>query len=316
MVSPPFGAFKPLCHSVGSYPICNLFFRQLAKHAPADLHASTSSITDYTKVAPVGINIECGIPRASGSGQLGNLANMIVCGLSLVVIIILAIRSSKREAAVGRVEFRALLLMYAVTLGLQLVTTGSFLRQSSATLVVVTALHMGSIVAFFWGLFANAIVSTQFIEDGTPSSLVPLYGLYVVLFGVTTFISLDTGFTYTNAFGPSNPPSDLRNVPLFILINVWPALCAFLYLVIMIYVVVQILGEGRPLVWFLASALLFVFSQLDYFLLSKVICKATHASIDGSFVATILETLSVVGLFYGWVGITEDTWDDPYLYTT
>lgn len=304
-----------MCHTVGSYPICNLFFRQLAKHSPADLHGPTSNISDFTRIAPVGINIECGIPRASG-GHVGNVANMVACGLSLLVILGLAVRSSKREAAVGRVEFRTLLLMYALTLGFQVVTTGSFLRQSSAALVVVTALHLASVVALFWGLLANAIVSTQFIEDGTPSSLVPLYGLYVILFGATTYIALDTGFTFTHAFGPSSTPSDLKNVTLFILTNIWPPFCAFTYLVIMAHVVVRMLNEGRPLIWYLASALLFVLSQLDYFLLSKVICKGTKAAIDGSFVATILETLSVVALFYGWVGITEDTWDDPYLYQT
>jgi len=25
----PFGSFRPLCHTVPSYPICNLFFRQV-----------------------------------------------------------------------------------------------------------------------------------------------------------------------------------------------------------------------------------------------------------------------------------------------
>ncbi|KAF8337559.1 chitin synthase III catalytic subunit [Cantharellus anzutake] len=309
---PPFGAFKPLCRTVGSYPICNLFFRQLAKHFPDEF--PTSNLYDFTKVAPVGINIECGIPRASGSGHLGNIANTIACGLSIIAVLLLVLRCSKREAAVGRAEFRALLLMYGLTLVLQILTTGSYLRQSSTGLVIVTAVHMGAVVGFFWGLLANAIVSTQFVEDGTPSSLIPFYGIYIILFGATTYISLDTAFSFTTAFNPSNPPSILQNVPLFVLTSVWPAFCAFAYFIIISYVVVRMLDEGRPLLWFLVAALLFVLSQLDYFLLSKVICKGTNAKIDGSFVATILETLSVGVLFGGWVSITEDTWEDPYLY--
>lgn len=37
----------------------------------------------------------------------------------------------------------------------------------------------------------------------------------------------------------------------------------------------------------------------------QVICKGTDAKIDGSFVATILETASVVVLYLAWRSITE-----------
>jgi hypothetical protein len=38
--------------------------------------------------------------------------------------------------------------------------------------VVLTAIHAGIIAALFWALIANALVATQVVEDGTPSSLV------------------------------------------------------------------------------------------------------------------------------------------------
>ena len=48
---------------------------------------------------------------------------------------------------------------------------------------------------------------------------------------------------------------------------------AILYLVIMTYVVLGMLNEVRPMWYYVLAAILFVLSQLDFFLLSKVICK-------------------------------------------
>lgn len=79
--------------------------------------------------------------------------------------------------------------------------------------------------------------------------------------------------------------------------------------------------------YYVLSAVLFVLSQLDYFLLNKVICKVrgrgrvhgfplrllmdgvqgANAKVDGSFVATILETAAVGVLYLAWRSITEGT---------
>lgn len=61
------------------------------------------------------------------------------------------------------------------------------------------------------------------------------------------------------------------------------------------------------MMFYLLAAALFVLSQLDYFLLSRVICKGANRKIDGSFVATILETAAVGVLYLGWRSITEST---------
>lgn len=72
----------------------------------------------------------------------------------------------------GRVELRAFLAAYLFTLPLQLITTGSFLEQGTTPLVVLTAIHAGAVAALFWMLLCNALVATQVVEDGTPSSLI------------------------------------------------------------------------------------------------------------------------------------------------
>ena len=47
----------------------------------------------------------------------------------------------------------------------------------------------------------------------------------------------------------------------------------------MVHIVVGVLEEVRPLWYFVFSAVLFVLSQLDYFLLSKVICRVSMRTI-------------------------------------
>lgn len=59
---------------------------------------------------------------------------------------------------------------------------------------------------------------------------------------------------------------------------------------------------------FTMSAFAFALAQGAYFALSHTVCTGTGAKIDGSWIATLLETVSV-GLLYGaWQSITEDSW--------
>lgn len=41
----------------------------------------------------------------------------------------------------------------------------------------------------------------------------------------------------------------------------------------MVYIVLGMLNEVRPVWYYILAAILFVLSQLDYFLLNKVICN-------------------------------------------
>jgi len=301
-----FGDFKPLCEQTPSYPWCNLFYRQLERNSPATLTGLSSNAVS----APVGVNPECGILRAGEAGSLGNIANMITCGVSIIVVAILITFTTQRRAAVGRSEFRVFLILYLISLPFQLISTGAVLQQGSTALVALTAIHAGVVAALFWTLLGNAIVSTQVVEDGTLSSLIPLCFFTLALFGVTTYISLDVALTITSTFGPSKPPSALHSIPLFVLTSIWPGAAAVLFFVMMTWIVLVILREIRPMWFYILAATLFVLSQLDYFLLNKVICKGTDGKIDGSFIATFLETASVVVLYLAWRSITEESWDD------
>jgi hypothetical protein len=303
-----FGDFKSLCSDTPSYPWCNLFYRQLLRQAPLTFTGASAD----RKSAPVGINPDCGIPNAGFDGSLANLANILACVLSMFMVVVLIFFTNRRKAAVGRVELRLFLVLYLVTLPLQLITTGSFLTQGSTPLVVLTALHAGAVAALFWSLLANGLVATQVVEDGTPSSLVPFSFFIVAFFAATTYVSLDVAFGFTNALAPTQPFSSLHSIPLFVLTSIWPGVAALLYLAIMTYIVLSVLNEVRPMWYYLMSGILFVLSQLAYFLLSKVICHGSSQKVDGSFIATVLESAAVGVLYLAWRSITEESWDDDY----
>ncbi|KAF9492770.1 hypothetical protein BDN71DRAFT_1489925 [Pleurotus eryngii] len=308
-MSTRFGDFKPLCSETPSYPWCNLFYHQLQSHSPSTLRGLSSPSSS----APVGIDPTCGIQRAGQNGSLGNIANVIVCGLSVFVVGALIFLVSRRKAAVGRIEFRIFLGLYALSLPFQILTTGSLLEQGSTALTVLTAIHAGIVAALFWMLVGNALISFQLVDDGTMASVVPFSILALAFFAATTYISLDVAFSFTAALGPSNPPDALASIPLFVLTSIWPGAATIIYFILMTYVVLRILNEIRPLWYYVLAFVLFVLSQLAWFLLGKVVCRGSSSRIDGSFIATILETASVGILYLAWRSITEESWDDPYM---
>ncbi|KAG6843658.1 hypothetical protein H0H93_000410, partial [Arthromyces matolae] len=176
----------------------------------------------------------------------------------------------------------------------------------STALVVLTAIHAGLVVSFFWGLLANALVATQVVEDGTWSSLAPYYVFSVLLFALGTYLSLDTALGATTAIGaPSDPPEALRSISLFVVLTIWPLACVLIYAGLMTYIVVAVLHEYRPMLYYALSGFFFVLSQLAWFLLGRVLCTGSNQRVDGSFLATLLETASIGVLFLAWRSITE-----------
>ncbi|KAJ3746423.1 chitin synthase III catalytic subunit [Lentinula detonsa] len=305
-----FGDFGDICTNVPSYTWCNLFYRQLSE--TSNLSSILTGVSSNPTSAPVGVNPSCGIPRVGSNGSVGNIGNIVVCALSMIVVIVLISLTERRKAAVGRVELRNLLVMYFITLPFQLITNGSLLEQGSTVLVVLTAIHAALVATLFWALLANALVSTQVVEDGTMASLAPFYILSFLIFGGTLYIALDVALGITQTLGPSSNPAELLSIPLFIMTSFWPLLAAILYLSIMLYIILAMLKESRPTLYYILAGVAFVFSQLAWFLLGKVICVSSGSKLDGSFLATILETITVVLIFFGWKSITEGAWDETY----
>ncbi|KAG9311936.1 chitin synthase III catalytic subunit [Chiua virens] len=303
-----FGDYATLCSQVPSYTWCNLFYRQVLQNDPSLL----TGLSANPATAPVGVNPECGIPLVNTGGSLGNIANTIACGLSFFVVVALIVFCNRRKAAVGRSEIRIFFGFYLLTLIFQILTNGSVIQQGTKGLVIVTAIHAALVATLFWTLLANGIVATQIVEDGALSSLIPFAIISIFFFVATTYIALDVALLFNDTFGPSNPQEALNSIPLFVLTSIWPGAAALIYFGMMLYVVIGVLSEIKAVWYYVISVVLFVLSQLDYFLLSKVICRGASMKVDGSFIATLLETAAVVFLYFGWRGITEADWDDDY----
>ncbi|GAA6005485.1 hypothetical protein JCM10207_002997 [Rhodosporidiobolus poonsookiae] len=320
-----FGDFDYACDNVPSYFVCNLWFRQLLHH-PRGISAPATSLlglpdagsSDYERALReygVGVNSSCYIPRAGFvggmDGRYGNLANLILSGIAVLVGLGLAAAALRRSAAVGRLEITTFFLLYALVQGAQLADTSALLRAGSIALTWVSAAHVGLLVGLFWVLLWVAFLSLQVVEDGTVLSLGPMFVIGTILTVGTGYIAADTGLhiSSTTLF-QSDPPQSLHSVWLFVFVIIWPAACAFLYFVIQSGVVVRVLRERKPLATLFGAAVSFVLAQAAFFALSHKICTGTNARIDGSWIATLLETVSVGLIYAAWGMTTEDAWED------
>lgn len=119
-----FGDFDTLCRDTPSYTWCNLFYRQVHRlsfsshkslllisyHITQILNKAHDVFTNAslpTSSAGLGVNPECTIPRMGHENSLGNIANIVVCALSMVFTAVLIWVTNKRKAAVGECPTRS-----------------------------------------------------------------------------------------------------------------------------------------------------------------------------------------------------------------
>lgn len=291
-----------------------MFFKQilsLSDNTANNLLYSTpsfDSINDNLDTAGVGVRPHCFIRRAGAEGGLGNIAQIICTALCLVFSLILFAAAKRRIAAVGRVEFATLLGLWSLIDVLSLLTTGGFLQQGTDYIVWITVIQMGFRSAWFWVLLVNGFNGTQLLEDGTPASIVTLWSGGIAFFVGTAYVAVDTAFNWSGNLPPSNPPEYLLSNGLFVLLLLWPMIAIFIYVLLMTYVIFFLLKETLPAFWFASSLLSFMLSQAALFALGYTICDGSNSRVDGAFVATLLEAISLGFLFGGWRSITEDSW--------
>jgi len=62
---------------------------------------SLTGLSENRLSAPVGINPTCGILRVGQDGSISNIANIVVCVISILITVGLIFLTSRRKAAVG-----------------------------------------------------------------------------------------------------------------------------------------------------------------------------------------------------------------------
>lgn len=287
MGSTDFGNFNDFCKD-STLPVCNLL-----------------SSPDHDQVGPWGRCELRGIPL-SDDRHLGNLGSIILCGVAIAVAALLLLKSERKRAAVGRREMQLFLVGYMLISICEIFSVGLFPLNKSVR-IAFSGIHIGMIIATTWILMLNAVVGYQLIDDGTPLSVGLMVLSAAALFIGTGYIALDTGYSWTG-FWDSSYDLPNRNVALYVLYQLIPLIFLVVYYVLEAVLVLQVLGEIRPMMYLTATALLFALGQVFNYAISKYICSGTSGKIDGALFETLFTLLSVVMVWVFWSSITEDDW--------
>lgn len=174
----------------------------------------------------------------------------------------------------------------------------------------------------------NAVVGFQLLDDGTPASIGLIAASAIVLFIGTGYIALDTAFDWTGHFQHSQTGEN-RNIGLYVLYQLFPLVCLFLFYVLEAVLVLRVLGEFRPLsmcafhkfegmttnasvtVYLTGATLLFAIGQIFQYVISVHLCEASSNKINGALFETLFTLLAVGGIWTFWSSITEDDWPLP-----
>lgn len=173
----------------------------------------------------------------------------------------------------------------------------------------------------------NGVVGYQIVDDGTPISLGLILLSATALFIGTGYIALDTAFSWTGHFKRDLVDPN-RSYGLYVLYQLVPLICLFIFFLLETNLVLRVLGEKKPMceyisccdshantdqskVYLIGAALLFAIGQVFQYVISTHICQGTHGKIDGALFETLFTLLSVVMIWVFWSSITEDDWPVP-----
>lgn len=94
------------------------------------------------------------------------------------------------------------------------------------------------------------------------------------------------------------------------MVILWPFIALTIYAGLTILVSVKILGELKPVVVLLFSMMTIAMGTIFRWILTQPICHSSNATVDGSFMGSLLELVSLGLLVYIWICLTEAEWDE------
>jgi len=286
MGSTEFGNFYDFCKD-STLPVCNILSEENGQAGP------------WGGCELKGISLP-------GDKHLGNLGAILFAAISIIVTVLLLLKSEKKAAAVGRREMQLFLFGYILISICEIFSVGEFPLKKEVR-DAFTAVHIGAIIATAWMLMLNAVVGYQLLDDGTKLSIGLVLGSAAVFFVGTGYIALDTGFQFTGYWDSSYEPPN-RNIALYVLYQLVPLIFIVAFYVLEAILVLRVLNETRPMAYLTAAAILFAAGQVFNYVVSRYICDGTSGKIDGSMFQTLFTLLSVVMVWIFWSSITEDDW--------
>jgi hypothetical protein len=145
----------------------------------------------------------------------------------------------------GGREIQFFLLGYIIVEICEIFTVGGFPLNENVRLGF-TAVHLAAIAATMWILMLNGVVGYQLLDDGTAISLGAMLISAAMIFVGTGYIALDSAFSWTGHFDPSLEDPN-RNIGLYVLYQLLPLVCLFVFFVLETYLVLRVLGEKKPM---------------------------------------------------------------------
>ena len=121
----------------------------------------------------------------------------------------------------------------------------------------------------------------------------------LLLFAVGFFLAIAT-FKGFAGFSYANP------IALWIIYFLWPAICAAIYVVSQLVLVIRTLDDRWPIGDIVFGAAFFAVAQVVLFAFSVEICDAVKHYIDGLFFFTVCMLLSVMMVYKYWDSITKE----------
>ncbi|KAJ5643149.1 uncharacterized protein N7484_005656 [Penicillium longicatenatum] len=213
-----------------------------------------------------------------------------------------------QEACRRRASIQLFLLGYIIIEICEVFTVGGLPIEDSVR-KGFSAVHLGAITATCWILLLNAFVGFQLLDDGTAASIGLISASAIVLFIGTGYIALDTAFNWSGHFVANK--DTYRNIALYVLYQLFPLVCLFVFFVLETILVLRVLGEYRPMLYLTGAALLFAIGQIFQYVISVHLCEASSHAINGTLFETFFTLLAVIGVWAFWSSITEDDWPLP-----
>ena len=178
-----------------------------------------------------------------------------------------------------------------------LVLDSGVIPPQSGSFPYFAAAQNGFTSALCTCLLVNGFVGFQLYEDGTRQSVWLLRGSSIGMFVVSGAVSILT-FKGKAGLGPTN------TIGLFVVLYVVNAICLAVYLIMQIILVTNTLQDRWPLGDITFGVFFFVIGQVILYVFSDTICNGAQHYLDGLFIATICNLLSVMMVYK--VGL-----DDP-----
>ncbi|BFZ64335.1 Chitin synthase, class 7 [Saitoella coloradoensis] len=218
---------------------------------------------------------------------------------ALVMLAIMIFHVRQKYTAVGRKEILHFFFMFMALTILSLLLDAGVIPPSSPVYAYFVAIQCGLASATVWCLLINGFIGFQFAEDGTPASLWFLRSTSAASFTLTFVISL---FTFQSWASFDNT----KTMALFIVLYILNAVFLAIYSVLQVVLVLNTLEDRWPLGDLAFGVFFLIAGQVLLYAFSADICEGAQHYIDGLFLATLCNLLSVMMVYKYWDSLTKE----------